>query len=211
MSRSDLGSSIILILFGAFVAYESWRMPRFESIGGTIQSAPGLVPGLLGAIIAFLGVIMLVRYLIHRDDLRPDPTVAEAAATPGVADDQAAYIESPMSGAVAASAVAAPNSATVEGTEIPAAPVANLPPPSNARMLWTLVFGAVFGVGLVGTVPFWLAVFLFVFVFIVFFERPAFKDARSTITRIVIAGAIAGTAAFAVPFLFERVFLVNLP
>ena len=91
------------------------------------------------------------------------------------------------------------------------APVANLPPPSNARMIWTLVFSTIFGVVLVGNVPFWLAVFAFVFVFIVWFERPTYKDARTTLTRVVIAGVIAGAAAFAVPFVFERIFLVNLP
>ena len=51
MPRSDLPASIGLILFGAFVLYESLRMPRFERIGGTILSAPGLVPGALGALI----------------------------------------------------------------------------------------------------------------------------------------------------------------
>lgn len=189
MSRSDLGSSIVLILFGAFVAFESWRMPRFESIGGQLHSAPGLVPFILGAVIVLLGAIMLIRYLIHRESMAPTPTAVEAASTPGVADDQAAYIESSTGGP----------------------PVADLPPPSNARMLWTLIFSAIFGIVLVGTLPFWLAVFVFVFVFIVWFERPAYKDARTTTTRVAIAGVIAAAAAFAVPFVFERVFLVNLP
>src|SRR5680860_1827796 len=90
MARSDLGSSIVLILFGAVVAFESWRMPRYESIGGSIYSAPGLVPGFLGAVIALLGAIMLVRYLTHQGTPADEPTVSEAADTPGVADDQAA-------------------------------------------------------------------------------------------------------------------------
>lgn len=209
MSRNDVYSSLVLIAFGLFVAYESWRMPRFESIGGTIQSAPGLVPFILGAVIALLGVIMLVRYLIHRDTMLSDQTVAEAAATPGIADDQAAYTEAPLSGADAVTAAAI--STPAAEAEPDAAPVANQPPPSNARMLWTLVFSAIFGVVLVGNMPFWLAVFAFVFVFIVWFERPAYKDAKTAATRVVIAGAIAGAAAFAVPYLFENIFLVNLP
>lgn|SRR5690606_344926 len=217
MSRTDLGSSIVLILFGAFVAFESWRMPRFESIGGQLHSAPGLVPGILGAVIVLLGTIMLVRYLLHREALSATATTAEAAATPGVADDQAANIQSPTSTASAAAAGDPISTATIDvipeaapdGTGAP--PVANLPPPSNARMLWTLAFSAVFGIFMVGNLPFWLAVFAFVFVFIVWFERPTYKDARTTLTRVVIAGVIAGAAAFAVPFVFERIFLVNLP
>lgn len=210
MARTDLGSSIILILFGLFVAYESWRMPRFASIGGTIHSAPGLVPGILGAVIALLGVIMLVRYLIHRDVIKAAASVPAAAATPGVADDQAAHIEAPMSGAAVEENVsAAEGGASAEVVTATGAASENAP--SNARMLWTLLFSGVFALGLVGNVPFWLAVFLFVFVFIVWFERPAFKDARTTTVRLAIAAAIAGAAAFAVPFVFERIFLVNLP
>src|SRR5680860_554387 len=178
MARSDLGSSIVLILFGAVVAFESWRMPRYESIGGSIYSAPGLVPGLLGAVIALLGAIMLVRYLTHQGTPADEPTVSEAADTPGVADDQAAYISAPMSAeedAVNSGAVA---SGAIGGE------VAGYEAPSNRRMLVTLVLAVVFGGIMVGRMPFWLAVFLFVFVSIVFYELAAMKDTRSTVMRL---------------------------
>lgn len=197
MPRSDLGSSVVLILFGAAVAFESWRMPRFERIGGTIYSAPGLVPGILGLVIVLLGGIMLVRYLASRKPASAPVTVSSAVATPGIADDQAAYTAAPMSGAVGASELAEPD--------------AGFEKPSTTRMLVTLVFAVIFGGILVGTVPFWLAVFLFVAASIIFYEYPSMTDARSTTTRIAIALAIAGATAFAVPFVFERIFLVTLP
>lgn len=196
MPRSDLGASIVLIIFGAAVAFESWRMPRFESIGGSIYSAPGLVPGILGLIIAFLGAIMLVRYLVGRKPATTSATVSEAVATPGIADDQAAIISAPTSGDMATDAAA-----TDGGFE----------KPSRTRMLVTLVFAVVFGGILVGTLPFWLAVFLFVAASIIFYEWKKMTDARSTTVRVAIALAIAGATAFAVPFVFERIFLVTLP
>jgi len=196
MPRSDLGASIVLILFGAAVAFESWRMPRFESIGGSIYSAPGLVPGLLGLIIALLGSIMLVRYLTSRKPATAPATVSEAVATPGIADDQAAFTSAPTSGGAV--------------TDVPATD-GGFESPSSTRMLVTLVFAVVFGGILVGTVPFWLAVFLFVSASIIFYEWKKMTDARSTTVRVAIALAIAGATAFAVPFVFERIFLVTLP
>lgn len=174
MARADLGTSIVLIIFGAIVTYESWRMPRFESIGGSAYSAPGLVPGLLGAVIALLGAIMLFRYLTHRG------STTAALAAPA---DEASTTADPAGESA----------------------------PSNRRVLVTLVLSVVFAGGLVGRLPFWLAVFLFVFVSILYHERAALKNPRAAGTRVAIAGVIAGATAYAVPFVFERIFLVNLP
>lgn len=184
MARSNLVSSLILIVFGVVVAYESWRMPRFESIGGSIANAPGLVPGLLGVVIAFLGAVMLVRAL----------AAGGRAAAPAPVE--------PVT--VTAS------DASSEGNA-PGVSMAEAPQPSNARLLATLIMSVVFAAGLVGSVPFWLAVFLFVAASIVYHERASLKDAASAMRLILIAVAIAGAAGFAVPFVFEKVFLVNLP
>jgi len=182
MARSNLVSSLILITFGAVVAYESWRMPRFESIGGSIANAPGLVPGLLGLVIALLGAVMLVRALAASGP-------AEAPVAP----------------------VIAPSTTTLGEGDAPGVSMAEAPQPSNARLLATLVMSVVFAAGLVGSVPFWLAVFLFVAASIVYHERTSMKDTASAIRLILIAVTIAGAAGFAVPFVFEKVFLVNLP
>ena len=68
-----------------------------------------------------------------------------------------------------------------------------------------------YAAGLVGRVPFWLATFLFVFASIVVFERNEYKNRRMATRRLIVAAVIAGATAFAVPFVFERIFLVNLP
>lgn len=60
-ARRDFFTSLVLIVFGLAVTFESWRMPRFESIGGSLATAPGLVPGLLGLVITLFGIVMLVR------------------------------------------------------------------------------------------------------------------------------------------------------
>ena len=192
MPRSDLFASLILIAFGAVVSFESWRMPRFESIGGSAYSAPGLVPGILGAVIALFGAIMLMRYLVNRKApaaTEPRVPVADATLEELVPDADDRALSQDIAVTVG------------EGLE----------QPSDARMLWALGLSVVFAAIMVGRMPFWVATFLFVFSFIVVFERRTYTDSRKTTMGILIAAAIAGAAAFAVPFVFEEVFLVNLP
>ena len=63
MPRADLLTSIVLVVIGLGAAIESWRMPRLQNLGVSIYSAPGVVPFLLGLVIALLGLILLVRSL----------------------------------------------------------------------------------------------------------------------------------------------------
>ncbi len=51
------------IAFGAVVLAASWRMDRLGSLSINPLSAPGLVPGLLGALIVVFGGLLLVRSL----------------------------------------------------------------------------------------------------------------------------------------------------
>lgn len=192
MSRTDLASSIVLVIFGLAVAFESWRMPRFESIGGSILNAPGLVPGILGVIIALLGAVMLTRTLLAQRRR----TVSGTTAAATVAPDEQGPPDTLTSGT-------GPDIA-VEGT-------GGLQAPSNTRVLVALVLGVVFGTILIGRMPFWLAVFVFVFTSIVYNERASLKTRSGAIRVLLVAGAIAGATGFAVPFVFERIFLVTLP
>jgi hypothetical protein len=66
MPRADFITSLILIAFGCSVLITSLRMPRLEEQQVNPFSVPGLVPGLLGAIIAFLGVVLLVRSILRK-------------------------------------------------------------------------------------------------------------------------------------------------
>lgn len=217
-------------------------MPRYESVGGSIYSAPGLVPGLLGVIIALLGAVMLLRSLAGRRRAEAGPA-AEHATLAGAANgpaggappagalpedaldigllSEAAISEGALGAtaaadddAAAAAAAGARSTGAVVG-EGGGAGVTDAPDPastpSNARVIVTLVLGVAFAAGLIGRMPFWLAVFIFVFVSIAYNERDALKRTGSAVRMLLIAATIAGATGFAVPFVFEKVFLVTLP
>lgn len=63
MARVDLIASVILLALGIAVAYLSWTMPRLENRGVHPLTVPGLVPGMLGLLLAVCGLIVLVRAL----------------------------------------------------------------------------------------------------------------------------------------------------
>lgn len=63
MARVDLIAAAIFIALGGAVAYLSWIMPRLENRGVHPLTVPGLVPGMLGLLLAICGVIVLVRAL----------------------------------------------------------------------------------------------------------------------------------------------------
>ena len=59
--RADLLGGIGWIAFGLAIVAGALAMDRFESVGATLHTMPGLVPGLLGAVIALLGLALSVR------------------------------------------------------------------------------------------------------------------------------------------------------
>lgn len=59
--RADLVAAALWIAFGAAVAIGAWRMDRLERLNINPYQAPGLVPGLLGALIVLLGVALALR------------------------------------------------------------------------------------------------------------------------------------------------------
>ena len=65
MPRADFVTSIILIVFGLAVFILSVQMPTFEEHGVNPYSVPGVVPGFLGAVIAFLGVVLFIRSILR--------------------------------------------------------------------------------------------------------------------------------------------------
>ncbi len=66
MPKADFVTSIFLIIFGIAVVYLSVNMPKFEELHANPYSVPGVVPGFLGVIIAFLGVVLLVRSIFQK-------------------------------------------------------------------------------------------------------------------------------------------------
>ena len=73
--RADLWSALGWIVLGAAIIAASWRMDRLERLGATLYTAPGLVPGILGAAIALLGVLLAIR---SRAGLAAAPRAAPA-------------------------------------------------------------------------------------------------------------------------------------
>lgn len=177
MNRTELVVALVLTAFGAIVVAESLRMPRFENIGGSVATAPGLVPGLLGAVLVLFGIVMAIRAVVAKGPRTPP-------RPPIVIDDEDA-------------------DAPTEPPEPPSA--------GRARLAWMLGLALFYAGFLVGRIDFAVATFLFVFVSIVVFEWPAFRSARAAATRTAIAAVIALAVAWAVPYVFERIFLVNLP
>ena len=59
--RTDLISAAFWILFGGAIVVGSWRMDRLQYMNINPYTAPGLVPGILGAFIILFGLIMAVR------------------------------------------------------------------------------------------------------------------------------------------------------
>ena len=83
--------------------------------------------------------------------------------------------------------------------------------PAETSMQWNwgntplvLILCLGYAAGLVGRVPYWLATFLFVTLFIALFEYPARR-------RMALSPVYGALTSLAVTYLFESVFLVRLP
>lgn len=68
--RADLASALLWMAFGGAVLAGSWRMDRLEHLHINKYEAPGLVPGILGAAVLLLGLMLAVR-AIKRGALHP--------------------------------------------------------------------------------------------------------------------------------------------
>jgi putative tricarboxylic transport membrane protein len=75
--RADLIFAALLTALAMGVVAESWRMPRLAELGVHPMSAPGLTPGLIGLVLAALGIALLVR------SLRAGPAAAGEVAAAG--------------------------------------------------------------------------------------------------------------------------------
>jgi hypothetical protein len=64
-ARADFWSGLVWILFGLGILWGSWTMGRLEHLQASIYTVPGIVPGLLGIAIAFMGAILVGRAVRH--------------------------------------------------------------------------------------------------------------------------------------------------
>lgn len=63
--RADFVAALAWLAFGLAIVGGSLAMDRLERFGATVYTAPGLVPGILGGVIALLGIALLIRSVRH--------------------------------------------------------------------------------------------------------------------------------------------------
>jgi hypothetical protein len=60
-ARSDLAGGAGWLIFGLAILFESVRMDRFTSMGATLYTMPGFVPGMIGCVLVLLGGVLMLR------------------------------------------------------------------------------------------------------------------------------------------------------
>jgi hypothetical protein len=164
MPRADFLAGLVFVLLGLAVVFASLEMPRFEERDVNPYTAPGLVPGVLGAIILALGAVLFVRAARAGGGRLSSPDAMSSSKDPGV-----------------------------------------------RRLALSIALCLIYAGGLIGTLHFWLATFLFVTAFVVLFEWPLATSRADRLRRLAIAPVLAAVIAAAVTLLFQDVFLVRLP
>jgi hypothetical protein len=66
MPRADFVTSIVLVVIGVGVIWNSLAMPRYEDQGGSFLDSPGIVPAILGVLLLLLSLVVLIRSIVHR-------------------------------------------------------------------------------------------------------------------------------------------------
>jgi len=74
-ARSDLFGGAGWMGFGLLIVTEALRMDRFTSMGATLYTMPGFVPGMIGSLIVLLGAVLMLRgwRRSKADGATPDP------------------------------------------------------------------------------------------------------------------------------------------
>jgi hypothetical protein len=185
-------------------------MDTMESQGGTPYTAPGLVPGILGVVIALLGVVLGVRALRGREAEERWQGTAIATA---VTEDLAA-------GTAAAATAAKPNTSTAIGFDASAPPERSESGTAPAHadegddptaLAIGLALCLAYAIGLVGRVPFVVATFLFVATYVLVFEWQRRGRAGQRVRGFVLALVYGAATSIVVSTLFEQIFYVRLP
>ena len=59
--KADRIGGAAWIAFGLAIFAGAWQMDRYESMGGTLYTAPGLVPGIYGLVMMAMGALLALR------------------------------------------------------------------------------------------------------------------------------------------------------
>jgi hypothetical protein len=65
-ARSDLWGGAGWVGLGLLIVAGSLRMERFESMGAQLYAMPGFVPGMIGGLVALLGLVLMLRGWLRR-------------------------------------------------------------------------------------------------------------------------------------------------
>jgi hypothetical protein len=166
MHRADFVTSMLLIIFGIGVFISSVQMPTFAEQGVNPYSAPGIVPGFLGAIITVLGLVLLIRSILRKGYR------------------------------LGVNGMSVRTFLTAEMTK---------------RFAVTIIVSVIYGLGLIGRLPYEIATAVYAFAFIFIFEYKWKAGFRAQWKRVLLAAFVAVLVAGAVGSVFRYLFLVNLP
>ncbi len=84
--RAEVLSAAVWAAVGGGIVVASWRMDRLENLGINPWSAPGLTPGIVGALIIVFAIVLLWQALRAAEGPDHEPSDhAEAAIAPGSA------------------------------------------------------------------------------------------------------------------------------
>lgn len=83
--------------------------------------------------------------------------------------------------------------------------------PGNQRLLLTALLTIGYAIFLIGTLPYWLATGLFIFVFVILFESERGMPVARWRRCVITAALIATLSSAGITIIFERLFLVALP
>lgn len=182
--RGQLLDAAVWAAFGVVVLVAAWRVDRLENLGINPWSIPGLLPGMVGALIILFAVVLALR--------RP-PEAQPAALAGGNAED-------PDSGAALAADGAGGTAAPPEGADgLLRAGAAALP-----CVLFALL-------GPATGLPFAVDAAIYVAVFISLFSWPRWRAQGRIVRSLLVTVLIAVVSAGLISWLFESVFLVRLP
>jgi hypothetical protein len=75
-ARADLVSAVVWLIVGGAIVYGSWTMDRLAYLNINPYTVPGLVPGVLGAALMIMALVLLARAL--RQEVAAEAGPAEA-------------------------------------------------------------------------------------------------------------------------------------
>lgn len=172
------------IALGIAIAIGAWRMDRLTQMNIEPWSAPGLVPGLLGVLIALFGAALAWRERASR-----------RAGGAGVSAAPSVPTDAPLPDCTAG------------------LPDAAEPPAASAwRIVPTVALCAVFVFGLLGRgLPFMATSALLMFTWITMLRMSEWRAAGRVGRGLAGTATIALVAGLLISHLFQDVFLVRLP